>query len=252
MQSFWTNSVREAVSQFCNTRNNKKKIYILSPLPDALLDDPAICPRLPQHKTSGCSQYDRDKKHQCLPSFFMDDGRWCGETWQTKQGKWGSCMQVWADDLAPSARWHSAYLIWMTGDIFWCCSQRARGVLLSIQDAMKVRLTAKSMTADENNDAVWKQSLSFICIMHVCMHMYACVCPSGAESQPGSILRLSIVTHQYHDVGEAFRVGLCSHTLVHAQAHNTSAAPTLVLWGHSSETQLQGLCIARYWCRSPN
>lgn len=62
----------------------------------------------------------------------------------------------------------------------------------------------------------------------LCMCVCTCVCvcvSAGVKSQPGSIWGRSIVTHQYHYVGEAFPVGSCSRTLVHPQTHNTSSAP---------------------------
>lgn len=75
-----------------------------------------------------------------------------------------------------------------------------------------------------------------------CTCMCVCVCPSGDKSQPGSILGLSSVTHQCHDVGEASPMSSCSQTLAHAQTHDTSEAlAPLRRRGQSAYKQLRAL-----------
>lgn len=105
-----------------------------------------------------------------------------------------------------------------------------------------VKTTPKSMISS-TKIMIPCQEIERMFYMHgVCGCTCMCVCPSRDKSQPGSILGLSSVTHQCHDVGEASPTSSCSQTLAHAQTHNTSSAPALLrLWGQSAYKRLRAL-----------
>lgn len=80
-----------------------------------------------------------------------------------------------------------------------------------------VKITSKSM-GSSTKIMIPCQEIERMFYMHgVCGCTCMCVCPSRDKSQPGSILGLSSVTHQCHDVGEASPTSSCSQTLAHAQ-----------------------------------
>lgn len=95
-------------------------------------------------------------------------------------GKTGKLYaEVWADDLAPSAHWHSTYFNMDDGGYFLML--QPKGTACPPFDTGRAEGELNNQIndlIDSNNDSVWKQRVCFICIMHVCMHMYVYVCVS--------------------------------------------------------------------------